>query len=119
MKVPRIVGKTGVSTNYWNEYSARTSCLDWGLSSVAESFREFPVKKYEQRFPPEKYEDVVTAQNRAGVNRLNELSDIVNRTFVDDSRFTELDFKKVINEVHNLIYANGENYIYPKVSGHL
>lgn len=117
MEVPQIVDKTGVSADYWNEYFASTIRLERGLFYVAESFREYPVKKYEQRFSPEKYENVITPENRARVTRLNELSDMVNGTFVDVSTFTELDFMRVINEVHNLIYAM-EDYFYPEVSRH-
>lgn len=118
MKVPQIVDETGVSADYWNEYFAKTIRLERGLPDVAEGFREYPVKKYEQRFSPKKYEDVVTPQNEKRVSRLNELSDIVNGTFIDISRFTELDFKRVINEVHNLIYAKSKDYFYPEVSEH-
>ena len=81
-------------------------------------FRTYPVKRYEQRFSPQKYEDVITPHNKARLTRLNELSDLVNDSFIDDSRFTESDFKKVVNEVHNLIYARGANYFYPEVTGH-
>jgi len=91
------------------------SYIERVLSDVAESFRRSPVKRYEQRFSPEKYEDVITPRNKVKVDRLNELSTGVNREFIDISKFIELDFKRVINEVCNLIYARGEDYYYPEV----
>lgn len=115
MKVPQIVDKTGVSADYWNEYFAKTIYLEFGKpSDIAKSFRKYPVKKYERRFSPKKYEDVITTQNKYRVKRLNELSNIVNSTFIDISMFTQIDFKRVINEIHNLIYGMGEDYFYSK-----
>lgn len=115
MKVPQIVIETGISADYWNEYHAKILRLDKGLTLVAECFKEDPVKKYEQRFNPNKYEDIINPQNKARVSRLNELSDLVNENFTDATMFTELNFKQVINEIHNLIYAKGENYFYPEI----
>lgn len=88
-----------------------------GLSDVVKSIKTSPVRKYEQRFLPEKYKEVITTQNQARVARLNELSDIVN-AFTDASMFTELELKKAINEAYNLIYGMGEIDFYPSVDSH-
>ena len=116
MTAPQIVIETGVSADYWNEYHAKVMRLDKGLRLVAEIFKQEPVNKYEQRFNKEKYEELITTQNKARVKRLNELADLVNENFTDTERFTELNFKIVINEVHNLIYGKGENYFYPEAT---
>lgn len=120
MNVPQIVPETGVSGDYGNEYFGKMMNFNRNrqhsqLSSLAEHCREYPVKKYEQRFSPEDYEDVITTQNWARVNRLNELSDIVNRTFVDSSLFTEHDFMRTINEVMELIYGSHKSGRYYKL----
>jgi len=108
MEVPQIANKTNVSMDYMNEYIAKAGGLNKGLNRVAEIFKQFPIKKYEERFSG--YENVITPQNSSRVKRLNELSDLANEKFVDVSNFTEHDFKKVINEVHDLIYAKGNFY---------
>lgn len=115
MKVLAPVAETGIDSDYYNEYWFRTENFIYdGLSGVAADFKRSPVKKYEERYSPTIYENVVTEQNQARVKRLNELSDLVNNTFIDVARFTEADFKRVMNEVHDLIYGQGLDCCYPE-----
>ncbi len=105
MDVPQINSKTGISSDYWNEYNAKTVWLKKGHNYVINSIKEYPIRKYEQVYPPETYDNVITPENSQKINRLNELADLVNNTFIDATKFTETDFKKVINEVSNIIYG--------------
>ena len=115
MKVPQIVPETGVSADYWNEYMGIQALIEGeGFPALAESFREYPVKRYQERYPADKYEEVVTEQNRERVSRLDELASLANEKFTNESRFTESDYERLINEVRNLIYGDGENF-YEKI----
>ena len=116
MEVPQISKNTNVSMDYWNEYFSKAGGLNHGLHFVAKMFQKFPIKKYEERFSREKYENVITFQNSERIKKLNELSDFVNEKFVDVSNFTEFDVKKVINKAHSLIYGIGENSFYPEIN---
>ena len=74
-----MVRRTEVSADYFNEYSAKISFLSLrSIEKVAEIFRDFPVRRYEERFPPTEFADVVTDQNRASVSRLDEIPDTIN-----------------------------------------
>lgn len=110
MEVPQIATKTGISQDYWTEYFAKAGFLQKGIESVAKIFEMFPIKKYEQRFSPEIYENVITEENRKRVARLNELADIANKSFRDISKFNEHQFKNHINEVYHLIYSRDEKF---------
>lgn len=47
MKFGQIGERTGVSHDYYNEYSAKICWLELkGLSEVVDSFKNYPVKRY-------------------------------------------------------------------------
>jgi hypothetical protein len=113
MEVPQINLKTGITSDYWNEYFSKTIILERGLLELAEWIKKYPIKKYEERFPRESSKNLITPQNQARVKRLNELSDLVNNEFTDVSKLTELRFKKVINEFYKSIYGEDKDF-YPE-----
>jgi len=103
-KVPRLDKQTGVSHDYWNEYSFKVFDLStFGFAEAKEDFRKYPVKRYGERFPAGEYEDVVNDRNRARVSRLDDIA-LSARAIPDNADFTEADFKRIINEVYTLIF---------------
>jgi transcription initiation factor IIF auxiliary subunit len=106
MELPQIYPITGMSVDYLGEYSSKISIFisGEGLEKVANFFRKFPAKRYEERFPQSKYPDVINEVNREKVKRLDELSEIANSRFTDASKFSEGDFKKFINEIYKIIW---------------
>lgn len=103
--MPQVWEATGVSQDYFNEYVGFKWYHDArSLEKIAEKVRERPVKKYEERFPPRAYEEVITDQNRQRVQQLDELADYVNAQFNDAKGFTEADVKRVVNKAHFLIW---------------
>lgn len=106
--VPQIVKETGVSADYYNEYWGKTSKFArGGIELVAEGFREYPIKKYEDRYPTPPFQNVVNETNRVQVLRLDEIAEDANKRMTNPANFTEQDFKLLINEVNRLI--RGEN----------
>jgi len=120
MKVPQINEETGISADYWNEYFTKRCSFSFESNpceAVAKQTNIYPIKKYEERFPILKFEDVITDKNRNRVKRLDELADLVNSKFTDASQFTEDDFKQLINEVFHLIWnKENEKSTYPEVN---
>ncbi len=121
-----IVGETGVSAEYANEYNGKITFLSIGdqdaetvglpsdfVNRVAALFTRYPVKKYRERFPLTEFEDVVNNKNREAVSRLDEIAEEANTRFIDPSEFTEDDFKRKINEVYTLVYGENRPRFYP------
>ena len=112
-QVPQIAEETGISQDYFNEYNTKTLVLyTGGVDSVADFFRKYPIKKYEERFPSTEFFNVVNDKNRARVQRLDEIAQMVNTGFIDPTNFTEAEFKSTINEVLKLIRGDSEDPMY-------
>ena len=104
INVPQLSAKTGISYDYINEYVSKEILIAAGeRDRVAQSFRDNPIKKYEQRFSPEEYVDVVNDRNRPTVLRLDEIAETANTIMTDPNNFTEGYLRKMLNEVHDLI----------------
>lgn len=123
MEVPQINQDTGISADYWNEYFAKRCSFSFEPNSceaVAEEIRKYPIKKYEERFPVNEFEEVINDKNRSRIKRLDELANVINSKFTNASNFTENEFKQLINEVFRLIWnKDGEKSAYPEVTGYL
>ncbi|MDO8642253.1 MAG: hypothetical protein Q7R76_01520 [Candidatus Woesearchaeota archaeon] len=104
-QIPQIWPGTGMSQDYFNEYIGKGMILERGnLERVARSFRDRPIKRYEERFPATVYQDVVTLENQWRVQRLDEIAQEANARFSDVSRFTKDDFERTVTEVRCLIW---------------
>lgn len=104
--------ETNIRTDYWNEYFPATIAFRMhGCAGVAENMIEFPVKTYLQRYTSAKPGSLITDQNRAAVQHLDELAAEANK-MTNPAYFTERDFKSLINEVHHLIHGKGLHYFY-------
>lgn len=77
-QMPQISEKTGVSCDYANEVSSKILCIELEPETAVEEIRKYPVRHYEQRFPPSVYVDVITEKNKERVQKLNEIADAVN-----------------------------------------
>lgn len=115
-EMPQIIEITGISGDYSNEYVVSFAYLETGgTDKVAETFRKYPIKKYGERFPSDIFDNVVTDQNREAVSRLDQIADTANTKFTDSSKFTELEFKIMTNEVYVLVNGNKDRIWYPEV----
>lgn len=113
--VPQIQ-ETGVSADYFNEYAHRIISFDiGGIGRVAISFQENPVKKYEERFSSNKYTDIITDTNRDSVKQLDDIAMEANQRFCNANEFMDVDFKRLINAVRDLIYGIESPDCYPEV----
>jgi hypothetical protein len=80
-QMPQISEKTGISLDYVNEFSVvgfiELSMLDDAVKHV----RSHPIKKYEERYPPDKYENVITEHNKERIRQLDAVVDRLNVLF--------------------------------------
>jgi len=111
MKVPQIAKETGVSGDYWNEFTSKDTAAhhNFGIPYLVDIIKRYPLRKYEERFSPKEYEDVITTQNSERIRRLNEIAEIINTSFSDISNFNETDFKNLIQEARILVYGKRRN----------
>ena len=120
--VPQIIQKTGISSDYFEEYGTKAVALAWDNASIsmglpadrkerlAELFKGYPIKKYREHFPPTEFRGVVNDDNRAAVSRLDEIAGEANSKFIDPLKFTLDDFRGAIVEVYLLVYGNSTGY---------
>ena len=105
-ELPQLVEATEITGDYWNEYWHLEIDLDSknGRSLVTQSIREHPVKRYEERYPPTEYGNVVTEKNRERVLQLNQLATKVN-AMTDAASFRPEELISLLEEVNFLIYG--------------
>lgn len=81
--VPQIVEQTGVTADYLNEilfWLAETpKKVPERVQLLLETRNGKVMRRYEERFSPEKYLEVVTDKNRECVAQLNAIADDVNQ----------------------------------------
>lgn len=118
--VPQINQSTGVSSDYFEEYNTKVVALAWDEAStrmglpadrkerLAELFKIYPIRKYEEHFPPTEFLDVVNYNNRKAVSRLDEIAEEANQRFIDQTKFTLDNFRNTVIEAHSLIYGPAE-----------
>jgi hypothetical protein len=106
--VPQINIATGISMDYWNEYFPRSLRFyaSGGRQCVVDTLRTYPVKQYEERFPPETYGHVVTRKNRTRVARLNRLARYANSNFTDPDKFDDKKFERLLDTARRLVYGH-------------
>lgn len=112
MRVPQIVKSTEISADYFNQYFGFILLLKKGesLDDLAEGFKKFPVKKYEEVYSPKIYRNALNEKNKNKIKRLDEIADFVNANFTNQNNFDILNFKKIINEVYSIIHGENKNY---------
>ncbi len=109
-EMPQL-NKDGVSYDYINEYA-------WFLPEFylqfKEKFKEMLesiekrkngkiVLKYEERFPPNRFKDVITEKNREKIEVLNKLGGEVNNLY-KEGKLTPKEFAKYQSQVAKIIY---------------
>lgn len=110
-EVPQLDPKTRISYDYWNEYFARTLILTReGFEAVINSFEKKPVKKYTERFSNTKYISVTNEINYDKIERLDQLAELVNEIMLNSKVKSETRFKKIVNEVYQIIKNQGHLY---------
>jgi hypothetical protein len=106
MKMIGINPKTGITMDYMNEYCPHITLFGIGDRKLIGYFlKKKSIQKYEERYSPEIYEDVITLQNQFRVVRLNQLAEIVNVNFQTLENFDDEIFKSIVNEVGTIVYG--------------
>lgn len=86
-QVPNASEKTGVSRDYILVFGAVDNYIRriekneeprW-LNLSKNTLLHRPILRYEEHFPPGKYENVVNGKNKETITRLNEVVDEINR----------------------------------------
>ena len=121
-EVPQINTSTGIGSGYFSEYNTKAVLLEMDATAekmgfskdrtarLAELCRGYPIKKYEEHFPPTEFLNVITDKNRGAVSRLDEIAGEANKRFIDPTNFTLDDFKNVVVEVHSIVYGSSAGY---------
>ncbi|MDO8664245.1 MAG: hypothetical protein Q7K44_01690 [Candidatus Liptonbacteria bacterium] len=104
-EIPQLNTSTGLSMDYRNEYTFLIGYLSLGMDEVRNALREmkYTMKRYEERFPPETYKDVVSERNKDAVKRINELADYLNTKFQAPESLSEEELLSKYKELEMLI----------------
>jgi hypothetical protein len=101
----QISCETGVSGDYYNEFiGLLTKAWFKGDEGLLISLQKAPIKKYAERYPLEKYEQVITPQNSGRIKRLDEIVVSLN-LMSDPNKFSRENFDKLTEEAKVLIYG--------------
>lgn len=104
-QVPQITPNTGVSGDYSNELMMLLNVVESYKKSGKDIFYKIkPLKKYEERYPSDKYQNIITDQNRVTVKKIDDLTDKINNMLKTKSR----DLKWYLDSIYqmkDLIYG--------------
>jgi hypothetical protein len=109
MKNSPLIPETGIIADYYNEISPLVlAIVEYELSN-GDMFDIFHhVRKYEERFPKEKYGNVKTRKNSEAVQGLDILVDRLNILISEKSRNMKR-YKDVLQEMDYLILGRRRN----------
>ena len=104
MKEISQLEKTGLGANAFNPYQGRIYAHRLGgMQRVIEHSRQYPIKKYEERFPPTDYLNVVNDKNRQRVTQYDELAERANKKLtLDDCTIEE--FVGIVKKATEMVY---------------
>lgn len=106
-EIPQINPETGMSEDYANEYVRLFHALeDIKYALGYDFFNKYVVslKKYIERYPIDKFVNVVTDKNRESIRRLDELVDEVNSLISIGSRQIDR-YSGLVKNIDFLIYG--------------
>ena len=105
-EVPQINENTGISVDYWNEFSRKLNFFDKNnIKGLKQNLKENPIKYYEVFFPSSIYENVVNSENEERVKELNNLVTIINDfANIDDLEY-QCNLIICFNSAKELIYG--------------
>ena len=105
-EVPQL-NEDGISYDYINEYAWFSPDFHPQFEEMLESIEKRKngkiVLRYEERFPPNRFKDVITEKNRKKIEVLNKLSDEVNNLY-KEGKLTPEEFAKYQSQVVKIIY---------------
>lgn len=111
-QLPQISKKTGISQDYANEYVALIQLFNMNnISKIIDIIKNQGIKTYESRFPKEEYIHDYDNSVKRKIEALDEFAKIMNKDFSSEETFDKERFKKIINEVYEIIYGE-ERKIY-------
>jgi len=111
-QVPQITPDTGVSGDYSNELMMLLNVVEFYKINGKDVFDKVkPLKKYEERFSPDKYQDVITDQNRSTVKKMDDLVDKINNMLTTKNRDIKW-YLDSIDQMKLLVYGEKGNKIY-------
>ena len=74
------------------------------MQRVIEYSRQYPIKKYEERFPPAEYLNVVNDKNRERVAQYDELAERANKILTPDD-YTNKEFVGIVKKACEIVYG--------------
>ena len=105
-EMPQL-NKDGISCDYINEYAWFSTDFHPQFEEKLESIEKRKngkiVLKYEERFPPNRFKDVITEKNREKIEVLNKLGGEVNNLY-KEGKLTPKEFAKYQSQVAKIIY---------------
>ena len=105
-EIPCIIPETGISRDFINEYTGIVMRIQ-GWESGNDMFDiiiPYSLKKYEERYPLDKYKEVITLKNKLRIRRINSCVEKINqlKEYVNEKKdFSEL--RSLIRGMHYLI----------------
>ncbi len=104
----QINEENGISMDFINEICPVYSALEIYYKWAKDSFCKVPrLKRYEERYPPAKYGDVVNDKNRESVRALDEIVDKINSFLSSGSKKLE-DYVPLIQETERIVLGSVE-----------
>jgi len=99
----QIVPDTRLSSDYMNEISPFWYLMKLqGIEAAILALREHPVRNYIERFPMEKYPEVINKKNEDSIRILSEIVEIFNKQ-VQDGLLTENSFTDTYEKIYKIV----------------
>jgi hypothetical protein len=100
----QINPKTGVSSDYWNQWEGKNLAYSiGGIDLVIKNLEEFPIRTYQEIFFQHETPQPLNRKTRERILALDEIARIVNEEY---KKPTEKHFKEIISVVHELVFGN-------------
>ncbi len=103
-EMPQVNPESGISKDYINEIASLVTICDYyGPSEITKMYPDYRVKKYEERFPLDKYKDVITDKNRQLVEAINAQADLINADLANIDNISKEDMLKHLYAMVSMI----------------
>jgi hypothetical protein len=102
-EMPQVNSETGVSADYSNEITPiRNSFMKGDREQIIKRIKN--IKKYQERYPVNLYNNVITEKNKDAIGRLSHLADQMHQ-LAQGAVFKDNEFIPIYNEMIRLIYG--------------
>lgn len=106
-KIPQLTTK-GISGDYSNELQPIVTAMD-AYERDYDIWKNIGfLKKYQERYPPSEYSNVITEKNKKSILKLDKIVDEINGMLLENSR-DSAKYEKLIKNIVLLIYGRTSN----------